>query len=311
MQLLCPFCSGLKNKGPVFGHNIVRSGRFFRSSDRMDIQRFYCKTCLKHFSQATNDPCFSQKKRQMNEPVSVQLCAGVSLRETARILRLNYKTVVRKRKFMASQARFWMEEFVKGLRVTQMQFDDMETFEHSKLKPLSITLAVQKSTRFILGTRVSMMPAKGLLVAASLKKYGPRRDERKRNRRDLFKSLIPIVDPFVEIESDQNPHYEPDVRRFFPQAQYVQFKGRRGCVVGQGELKGGGWDPLFSLNHTCAMLRANINRLFRRTWCTTKKPECLEEHLWLYFKSHNQRIFKKLSEKGLLQSYTNPIQAIA
>jgi hypothetical protein len=27
------------------------------------------------------------------------------------------------------------------------------------------------------------------------------------------------------------------------------------------------------------MLRANLNRLFRRTWCTTKKPEGLIDHL--------------------------------
>ena len=238
----------------------------------------------------------------MNTAVAVQLCAGVSLRETARILFLNYKTIVRKRQFMSRQAKAWVQEFVKGLQVTQMQFDDMESFEHSKMKPLSITLAVEKRTRFILGARVSAMPAKGLLVKASLKRYGPRPDERKLHRRELLQSLQCVVDPHAEIESDQNPHYEPDVRKYFPQAFYHQYKGRRGCVVGQGEIKAGGWDPLFSLNHSCAMLRANINRLFRKTWCTTKKRECLQEHLYLYFKSHNQRILQKLLEEGKLPS---------
>ncbi len=33
---------------------------------------------------------------------------------------------------------------------------------------------------------------------------------------------------------------------------------------------------------TLAMLRANINRLVRRTWCTTKKPERLAAHIWLH-----------------------------
>jgi hypothetical protein len=36
------------------------------------------------------------------------------------------------------------------------------------------------------------------------------------------------------------------------------------------------------------MLRANINRLFRRTWCTTKKPERLEQHLAVYMDFHNR-----------------------
>lgn len=227
------------------------------------------------------------------------------------MLQVNYKTVVRKRQFMSQRARVWMQGLTESLRVTRLQFDDMESFEHSKLKPLSITVAVEKPTRLILGTRVSVMPAKGLLVKASLKKYGRRKDERKRNRQELFKSLLPVVDPRAEIESDQNPHYEPDVRKYFPHAHYKQHKGRRGCVVGQGELKAGGWDPLFSLNHTCAMLRANINRLFRRTWCTTKRRECLEEHLLLYFKSHNQRILKSLMRKGQIPRTQLHLQLVA
>ena len=59
-------------------------------------------------------------------------------------------------------------------------------------------------------------------------------------------------------------------------------------MTGQGELKKLRFDPLFALNHTCAMLRANINRLFRRTWCTTKKKERLEQHLAVYMDFHNR-----------------------
>src|SRR5690606_27149006 len=141
---------------------------------------------------------------------------------------------------------------------------------------------------------VSRMPAKGLLTKKSLKKYGKRVDERKRKRRRLFKKIKSSIHPLALIESDQNPHYEPDVREYFPQAHHRKYKGRRGCVVGQGELKAGGWDPLFSLNHTCAMLRANINRLFRRTWCTTKKPIMLQMHIAIYCQHHNQRILAQL-----------------
>ncbi|MEQ1722809.1 MAG: hypothetical protein ABL930_06505, partial [Pseudobdellovibrio sp.] len=55
----------------------------------------------------------------------------------------------------------------------------------------------------------------------------------------------------------------------------------------QGELKKIGFDPLFSLNHTCAMMRAKVSRLIRRTWNTTKKPERLSEHLALAVLHHN------------------------
>jgi hypothetical protein len=231
----------------------------------------------------------------MNSQIEKHLCGGVSMRECARMLNLSRTTVGRKKAFLAIEATKWLSRFRLNHNVSHFQFDDMETFEHTKCKPISITLAVEKDTRLILGFKVASMPAKGLLVKKALKKYGPRKDERKRERRRLFDELLPIVDPCCLIESDQNPHYEPDVHEYFPRASYGTFKGRRGCVVGQGELKGGGFDPLFSLNHTCAMLRANINRLFRRTWCTTKKISGLEEHIAIYSKSHNQRILQKLA----------------
>jgi hypothetical protein len=53
------------------------------------------------------------------------------------------------------------------------------------------------------------------------------------------------------------------------------FKGGKSGVAGQDELKKVGRDPLFWVNHTLAMRRANINRLIRKTWCTTKKVQPL------------------------------------
>jgi hypothetical protein len=90
------------------------------------------------------------------------------------------------------------------------------------------------------------------------------------------------------VESDENPHYPKFVKRHLPHARHTRYPGARGAVTGQGELKKIKFDPLFSLNHTCAMLRANLNRLFRRTWCTTKNPQGLEDHISLYVRYHNE-----------------------
>lgn len=219
------------------------------------------------------------------------------MRECAKMFHIHRTTVARKKRFLALQSRLWLANFLKTKVASHIQFDDMETFEHSKCKPLSVTLAVEKGTRLILGTEVSIMSAKGTLVRRSIKKYGKRPDKRREGRRRLFARIQNSVLPTAEINSDQNPHYAPEVRKYFPHAKYRTFKGRRGCVVGQGELKAGGFDPLFSLNHTAAMFRANLNRLFRRTWCTTKKVEGLEDHLAIYIRSHNQRILARLAAK--------------
>jgi len=132
------------------------------------------------------------------------------------------------------------------------------------------------------------MPAKGLLVKVALRKYGPRKDDRPHGWNRLFKSLTPLVASDARFLSDENPHYPRHLKRHHPKASHDCVKGKRGCIAGQGELKKIGFDPLFSLNHTCAMLRANMNRLFRKTWCTTKTQAGLLDHLALYVSYHNQ-----------------------
>jgi hypothetical protein len=182
-----------------------------------------------------------------------------------------------------------LSEFnLQAAKAQVVEFDDQETFEHTKCKPLSITLAVESGSRRILGFEVSQMNAKGHLIQIALKKYGRRKDTRKRARERLFETLQSLATPDALFKSDENPHYVPTVKKYFPEAQHQSFKGQRGSIVGQGELKKIRFDPLFSLNHTCAMTRANMNRLFRRTWCTTKLPERLRDHFAIYAVYHNE-----------------------
>jgi hypothetical protein len=173
-------------------------------------------------------------------------------------------------------------------KLDQIQFDDLETAEHTKCKPLSVSLAVDPKTRKILSFQVSQMPAKGLLAHVARRKYGYRKDERPQGWNQMMKDLIPFVQPNAVWRSDQNPHYPKFLFRHHPQAVHDPKKGGRGSISGQGELKKLAYDPLFALNHTCAMLRANLNRLFRRTWCITKNRQGLIDHLSIYVGYHNR-----------------------
>ncbi len=211
------------------------------------------------------------------------------MRRVARLLHIHYITVARKLRFLSQQASKLLDNDLKNKKgLKAFQFDDLETFEHTKCKPLSVTLAVSLDERKILAFEVSSMPAKGPLAKLARRKYGHRADHRKRNLIKLLKRLKPILEKDCLVTSDQAPYYCQAVQGILPKAFHTQVKSRRGCVTGQGELKKIGFDPLFSLNHTCAMLRANINRLFRRTWCTTKKPQALADHLAIYALYHNQ-----------------------
>ena len=147
-------------------------------------------------------------------------------------------TVSRKLKFLASLARTQnFQQRVRYSEVLELQFDDLETIEHSKMKPLSVTLAVEKHSRYMMGFEVSRMPAKGLLAKKAIKKYGYRKDERKDGRERLFRRIERIVSESCLIESDENPHYPESVKEYFPESVHETFKGRRGCVTGQGELR--------------------------------------------------------------------------
>ena len=288
MAQACPYCS-THSPGSESSDKVVRAGFYRRTSDSKKVQRFRCEVCLKYFSTATFHPCYRQKKRGFNFKIARELSSGVSQRRIARSFHLSRSTVKRKFLFMARQAQEKLQTLnLQCMKANIIEFDDLETFEHTKCKPLSITLAVEHSSRRILGFEVAKMPAKGKIAKLARKKYGPRLDERSQKRRLLFERIKPLIADDAVIKSDENPHYIKDVMNYFPGSFHERHKGQRGSIVGQGELKKVRFDPLFSLNHTCAMLRANVNRLFRRTWCTTKIAENLSHHIAIYALFHNK-----------------------
>jgi hypothetical protein len=237
--------------------------------------------------------CFNQKKRTVNFLIGQLLCSGVTQRRTARIAAVNRKTVERKLLILARQARKERLEYLQFLqsqpqRLTALEFDEMESFERSKYLPLSLPLVVVPETRKILGIAVASMPGKGLLAEFSRKKYGRRKDERAAIASQLLAEIKSACAPKLTIVTDQNPQYPRWLRAHFPDVKHQTTRGKRGRTVGQGELKKTLFDPLFSLNHTAAMLRANVSRLVRRTWATTKRPDRLHAHLELYIRYHNQ-----------------------
>jgi len=209
---------------------------------------------------------------------------------------MNRKTVARRLIFFGRNSKEELQMETASSQVNEFEFDEMESFVHTKCKPVSMPLAVEAGTRRILGFEVAQMPAKGRLTKKSLKRYGKLKDERRTKRNKLFKELAPIVNDGAIIRSDSNPYYPSEIKRHFPNGHHVTVKGQRGANTGGGELKKIKFDPIFSLNHTCAMFRANLSRLVRKTWCTTKKIESLEHHMAIYAVYHNRNL-RKAKEK--------------
>jgi hypothetical protein len=270
----------------------VKHGVYKRCNDSRYVQRYKCRSCGKSFSKSTFELECGQKKRRVNHKIFNLLASGMSMRRTAKFLGLNKNTIPRKLVYLAKKARITQKELLLKLKhsVVHMQFDDMITSHHTKLKPLSISLAVDANTRVILGAEISTIGAFGHLSEISKKKYGVRKNNHKEGLRRLFDKIKEAVHPFALIESDEHKFYPEIVRQFLRSADHQTYKGGRGCIAGQGELKKLNYDPLFILNHTCAMFRANVNRLIRKTWCSTKDPERLKDHLDLFIAYYNQHL---------------------
>jgi len=268
---------------------------------RERVQRYQCRVCSRTFCPTTGRLGYRDKRPDLNRKVFELICSGMSQRRIAVKLGTKPATVARKVTRLASHCRAKHRIAMRGKKpVKELMFDEMESFVHTKCKPTSIVVVVEPNTREILKMRACVMPAKGLLAAISRKKYGPRPDHRMRTLRAVMKVLKPWVNEATVMKSDQCPRYPAVLRAYHPKNEHQQFEGRRGCVVGQGELKRGGFDPLFALNHTCAMARDNIKRLARRTWCTTKRLRMFQCILDIYTWFHNQLVVhpRKLPQLG-------------
>jgi hypothetical protein len=84
---------------------------------------------------------------------------GFSQRRAALCLQIDRKTLVRKFLNMGALAQQLLHHTNSLMEpVKVLEFDDLETFVHTKCKPLSVTLAVESGSRRILGFRVADMP---------------------------------------------------------------------------------------------------------------------------------------------------------
>jgi transposase-like protein len=278
---MCPRCNSAQSRITKRGSFTTRRGR--------KVRRFKCHGCGKTFSDQTSEPGYRLRRYHLRNRIFREFCRGIAQREIAIELRIHRDTVARLLKAVAREARRQNERVRRASFPRIVVFDVMETFEHSKCKPVSIVIAVEEGTRKILALEAASMPAKGRLAAISRKKYGYRPDHRPAALRKVLNGLA-RYQSLETVKSDQSPRYPTYLKECLPHIRHEAHKGRRGCVVGQGELKRGGFDPLFFLNHTCARIRDLLKRLTRRTWCTTKLIERLQLLLEVFMCHFNKRL---------------------
>lgn len=292
---MCPFCHKEDKQ--------IKKGFYLRDSDQKKLQRHQCKHCLKVYSEQHFGIDYRLRLREINQAVFFSLCSGMSQRRCAAQFQTKPATIARRVERFGKICKENLEAYrCSRPKASQIQIDEMESFEHTKCKPVTIPIAVEEKTRKILALRVGQIAAKGPLAAIARKKYGYRRCERSRCLKEVLGELKSCAADVLTIKSDESQHYPKLIKEFFPSSIHKAYKGRRGCVVGQGELKRGGFDPIFTLNHSYAMIRDNVKRLSRRTWCTSKLKAKLELFLYIYAWFHNLWLDRKVKPVQLFRA---------
>jgi len=218
------------------------------------------------------------------------------MRRAAKLLGIDRKTVARRVPYLAAKSKELLAQAQRENTATgEVYIDELITYEHTRCKPVAVCMAVSKE-RKVLSLAVSPMPAIGKhLKKIALKKYGIRTNLRRKGVKSCLSSLQGQLSEQTIFRSDEETSYASLIRKQFPKNQHLTFQSKRAVIAGQGELKDHSFDPLFSINHTFAMVRANIARLGRRTWVTTKKMERLEDFLYIYAGFHNLELTPQAS----------------
>jgi len=104
----------------------------------------------------------------------------------------------------------------------------------------------------------------------------------------LLERLKNVIAADAIFSTDEHSRYPALIQKHYSKSRHLTYKGVRASVAGFGELKSKRYDPLFDINHILAMFRANINRLFRRSWNTTKKENHLQDHVDIFIDYFNE-----------------------
>lgn len=288
MNLGCPNPTCKVHQQPLFQK---KDGHYFRADDARFIQRFKCKICSKKYSSATFKLEYRQKKRRFNQYIRQDYTAGKSINRMALHLNLHPKTIERKLQYLAEKARRSQKNLLQKMqknKIAEIQFDDLIASIHTKLKPVSISVVIDPEQRVILGARVAEIPAFGKIAEISKRKYGRRQNLHPKTLDRLLFDLRENIASDCVFKTDEHKRYSEIILKNYPQAKHLTFKGERATVAGFGEMKQRAFDPLFQINQTLAMFRANMNRLFRRSWNTSKKQNSLQEHLDIFIDYFNE-----------------------
>jgi transposase-like protein len=259
-----------------------RRGSYSTKCRPTPTPRFQCKGCGKVFSSQSTAPSRYHRRPDINAVLARLLCEGVTLRGCARVLGCTYDTVQSKADWLAVQARKAHQKALESgrLNTSWMQLDEMMTFEHARARTLTIPLVVRGKTAEILAMTVGRIPSSGHLATKGKTMYGWTVNEAPAACRKALEQASVAAKEVCTVSCDKATSYPKLVVATIPHAVVRARKRAKGKGTGN-------FDPMFSLNHTCAKIRAGVAVMARKTWTTTKSIQKLQDKLDIFIAVHN------------------------
>ncbi len=266
-----------------------RVGSFLCKWNHRRIPRYRCRGCGKGFSSSRFKATYRQKKPYLNSSIFELYSSSTSQRRLAKYLKTDRKTIARKFIWLAEWAEREHKKKLSELPASSVfQFDEMESFEHTRLKPLSISVAVDASFSKVIALQVGTLGYKGRMASFALSKYGPRID----TSEEAVLRALSSIKIHCESKNIANPSLITDAKSTYPRlikgvlpdALHTAVKVEKISMAQRLFRKGrrNEKDPLFVLNFTAAKIRHDLSRMARKVWVTTKKSSFLQAHLNLY-----------------------------
>ena len=203
-------------------------------------------------------------------------CEGMSLRAIGRVLNINRKTVTQY--FIEASGRAevaHLKALEKGNIITRhVQFDELETFEGGRRRPLGVELAVRVKTGQIISARVARIPMKNFTVPARVKIQAREASTRSQKMAEMMFDIQKTLPCRSLITCDHAKINSRMVNEMLPGNKLQTYEGTS--------------KELWRVNYTCLKLRQDVSRLRRATLATTKRKANLQRHLDLYIAYNNE-----------------------
>jgi len=263
-----------------------RRGTYTRAVDGRRVQRYWCHACRRGFSSQRFRLDYRQQLPRLHLDLFPLFISKVTMRQAARCLQVDRKTVARRLALLGDHCRRFHEERLKPRALGGVfQFDELETFETDRrLQPVTVPVLIERHSFFVVGLAVGTLPARGGLTPrdqerkkALQARTGKRRSESRQAVRATLARLAAAMPQHarLDIQSDQKSLYRGLIHEVFP--------GRLAShAVESSRAPRNYKNLLFPINHTLAMLRDNVSRLVRRNWGASKRRAWIERHLWIW-----------------------------